>query len=116
MTYEQLKRMLVAKGIPEHEIAFMQDAKNNKEKDEIFEKVRSGEIRVLVGSTEKMGAGTNVQTRLCALHHIDCPWKPSDIEQRIGRIARRGNQFFSEVREYRYTTKDSFDLFMWETN
>ena len=115
-SYEQLKRMLVAKGIPEHEIAFMQDAKNNKEKDEIFEKVRSGEIRVLVGSTEKMGAGTNVQTRLCALHHIDCPWKPSDIEQRIGRIARRGNQFFSEVREYRYTTKDSFDLFMWETN
>lgn len=114
--YEKLKELLVDKGMKANEIAFIHDAKNNDAKEAIFAKVRSGEIRVLVGSTEKMGVGTNVQDRLCALHNVDCPWRPSDIEQRIGRIARRGNLYFSEVNEYRYTTVGSFDLFLWETN
>lgn len=114
--YDELRRLLVERGIPEHEIAFIHDAKSNDQKEQIFSKVRSGEIRVLIGSTEKMGVGTNVQERLAALHNVDCPWRPSDIEQRIGRIARQGNLFFEQVEEFRYTTKDSFDLFMWETN
>lgn len=115
-TYTELKERLVALGIPESDVAFIHDAKNNDAKEELFAKVRSGEKRVLIGSTEKMGVGTNVQERMCALHNVDCPWRPADIEQRIGRIDRQGNLYFSEVGEYRYTTKDSFDLFMWETN
>lgn len=114
-SYETLKELLVEKGIPAKEIAFVQTAKTKAALEAMFAAVRNGEIRVLIGSTEKMGAGTNVQDRLCALHNVDCPWRPSDIEQRIGRIARRGNKFFDEVEEYRYTTQDSFDLFMWET-
>lgn len=114
--YAALKDLLVDMGMPGADIAFIHDAKTNDAKEKIFEKVRSGEIRILFGSTEKMGVGTNVQERLCALHHVDCPWRPSDIEQRKGRIERQGNKFFAEVEEYRYTTKDSFDLFMWETN
>ena len=115
-SYETLKEILVAQGIPAKEIAFVQEAKSKAALEAMFAAVRNGEIRVLIGSTEKMGAGTNVQDRLCALHNVDCPWRPSDIEQRIGRIARRGNKFFDEVEEFRYTTQDSFDLFMWETN
>ena len=115
-TYSDLKDKLVALGMSPKEVAFMHDAKTNAQKEDIFAKVRSGDIRVLIGSTEKMGVGTNVQERLGMLWNIDCPWRPSDIEQRIGRIARRGNKFFDEVTEARVTTKDSFDLFMWETN
>lgn len=115
-TYEELKERLVELGMPAADIAFIHDAKNNDQKEELFSKVRSGEKRVLIGSTEKMGVGTNVQERLCALHNVDCPWRPADIEQRNGRIDRQGNLFFKEVEEHRYTTKDSFDLFMWETN
>ncbi|MBA1280212.1 N-6 DNA methylase [Stutzerimonas stutzeri] len=115
-TYTELKERLVELGVPAQDIAFIHDAKNNDAKEELFAKVRSGEKRVLIGSTEKMGVGTNVQERMCALHHVDCPWRPADIEQRDGRIDRQGNLYFTEVEVYRYTTKDSFDLFMWETN
>lgn len=115
-TYTELKERLVALGVCADDVAFIHDAKNNDAKEELFAKVRSGEKRILIGSTEKMGVGTNVQERMCALHNVDCPWRPADIEQRIGRIDRQGNLYFSEVGEYRYTTKDSFDLFMWETN
>lgn len=115
-TYEYLKAKLIELGVPAHEVAFIHDAKNNDAKEALFAQVRSGEKRVLIGSTEKMGVGTNVQERLCALHNVDCPWRPADIEQRNGRIDRQGNLFFKEVGEYRYTTQDSFDLFMWETN
>jgi len=114
--YQRLKDELMALGMPAKEVVFIHDAKTNDAKEVLFAKVRSGEVRVLIGSTEKMGVGTNVQDRLCALHNVDCPWRPSDIEQRIGRIARRGNLFFDEVDEYRYTTVGSFDIFSWETN
>jgi hypothetical protein len=115
-TYQKLRDLLTERGIADRDIAFIHEAKNDAEKEALFDKVRSGEIRVLIGSTEKMGVGTNVQERLCALHNVDCPWRPSDIEQRIGRIRRQGNKFFDKVTEYRYTTKDSFDLFMWGGN
>ncbi len=115
-TYEDLKRQLVEAGVPANQIAFIHDAKNDAEKMAIYDQVNRGDIRVLIGSTEKMGAGMNVQERLCALHHVDCPWRPNDIEQRNGRIRRQGNKFFEEVEEFRYTTKDSFDLFMWGGN
>lgn len=115
-TYQKLRDLLVATGIPDKDIAFVHEAKNDAEKEALFEKVRKGDIRVIIGSTEKMGVGTNVQERLCAMHDVDCPWRPSDIAQRRGRIERQGNKFFSEVRNYRYTTKDSFDLFMWGAN
>jgi len=115
-TYQKLRDLLVERGIPDHEIAFVHEAKNDTEKEALFDKVRKGDIRVLIGSTEKMGVGTNVQDRLVALHDVDCPWRPSDIAQRRGRIERQGNKFFESVRNYRYTTKDSFDLFMWGGN
>lgn len=115
-TYEALKELLADRGMPADEIAFIHDAKTDDEKEALFTQVRSGAKRVLLGSTEKMGVGTNVQERLCAIHHADCPWRPADIEQRKGRIERQGNLHFDKVKEYRYTTKDSFDLFMWETN
>jgi len=115
-TYQKLRDLLNEKGIPDTDIAFVHEAKNDAEKEALFEKVRNGDVRVLIGSTEKMGVGTNVQDRLVALHNVDCPWRPSDIEQRIGRIRRQGNKFFDEVTEFRYTTKDSFDLFMWGAN
>ncbi|WP_326430262.1 N-6 DNA methylase (plasmid) [Stutzerimonas frequens] len=115
-TYTYLKDRLIELGVPANDVAFIHDAKNNDAKEALFAQVRSGEKRVLIGSTEKMGVGTNVQERMCALHNVDCPWRPADIEQRIGRIDRQGNLYFSEVDEYRYTTQDSFDLFMWETN
>ncbi|WP_219096329.1 helicase-related protein [Pseudomonas sp. UMAB-40] len=115
-TYQKLRERLVELGMPNKDIAFVHEAKNDAEKDALFAKVRSGEVRVLIGSTEKMGVGTNVQDRLCALHNVDCPWRPADIAQRRGRIERQGNKLFDEVTEYRYTTKDSFDLFMWGGN
>lgn len=115
-TYQKLRDQLVQLGMPDKDIAFVHEAKNDVEKDGLFAKVRSGEVRVLIGSTEKMGVGTNVQDRLCALHNVDCPWRPADIAQRRGRIERQGNKLFTEVTEYRYTTKDSFDLFMWGGN
>lgn len=114
--YDTLKALLIEKGIPSEEIAFIHEAKTNDAKEALFSKVRSGEIRVFMGSTEKMGVGTNVQERLSATHDVDCPWRPSDIAQRLGRIERVGNLFFDVVKNFRYTTKDSFDLFMWETN
>ena len=90
--YDDIRKKLMERGIPEKEIAFIHDANNEKQKDEMFAKVRSGEIRVLIGSTQKMGAGTNVQTKLIALHDLDVPWRPADLEQRAGRIVRQGNE------------------------
>lgn len=115
-TYQKLRDLLVERGIPDKDISYVHEAKNDAEKEALFDKVRKGEIRVIIGSTEKMGVGTNVQERLCALHDVDCPWRPSDIAQRRGRIERQGNKYFENVRNYRYTTKDSFDLFMWGGN
>jgi len=113
--YNDVKERLLAGGIPLEEIAFIHDAKNDIEKFALFNRVKSGAVRFLIGSTAKMGIGTNVQDRLAAIHELDAPWKPADIEQRLGRIVRQGNSFKS-VKIFRYTTEDSFDLFMWETN
>jgi len=111
--YNDLKVKLMDKGIPADEIAFIHDAKNDKQKAELFAKVRSGEVRVLIGSTAKCGAGTNVQKKLIALHHLGVPWKPSDIEQQEGRILRQGNDN-KEVDIYRYITKSTFDSYSWQ--
>ncbi|WP_166739058.1 PLxRFG domain-containing protein [Alkanindiges illinoisensis] len=119
--YDDLKAKLIAKGIPENEIAFIHDANTDLQKQELFGKVRSGQIRVLIGSTSKMGAGMNVQDRLVALHHLDAPWRPSDLEQREGRIIRQGNMHYKadpdgfEVGIYRYATKQTLDSRMWQT-
>ena len=112
--YQDMKDKLVAKGILEHEIAFIHDAKNDNQKQQIFDNVKSGKIRVLFGSTEKMGAGTNVQDKLIALHHMDCPWKPAEIEQREGRIERQGNTN-PEVDIFKYVTKGTFDAYLFQT-
>ena len=112
--YDDLRDKLVGKGVPDDQIAFVHDAKTERAKKELFEAVRAGEVRVLMGSTQKLGEGTNVQTRLVALHHLDCPWRPSDLEQREGRILRRGNQN-AEVDIYRYVTKGTFDAYMYQT-
>ena len=112
--YTDLKEKLMAKGIPEHEIAFIHDAKTEVQKSALFSKVRAGQVRVLIGSTFKMGAGTNVQRKLVALHHLDIPWRPSDIEQREGRMIRQGNEN-DHVVVYRYVTKGTFDAYMWQT-
>ena len=112
--YDDIKTKLIAKGIPDKEIAFIHDYNSDKQKQQLFSKVRNGSIRVLFGSTEKMGAGTNIQNRLVALHHLDCPWRPSDLTQREGRILRRGNQN-SQVEIYKYVTKDTFDAYMYQT-
>jgi hypothetical protein len=112
--YDDLKEKLVARGIPEAEIAFMQDFDSDAQKLALFKQVRSGQVRVLMGSTQKMGAGTNVQERLIALHHLDAPWRPADVEQREGRILRQGNQNKS-VHVFRYVTEGSFDAYMWQT-
>lgn len=119
--YDDLKSKLVALGIPENEIAFIHDAKTDLQKSDLFGKVRSGRIRVLLGSTAKMGAGTNVQDRLVGLHHLDAPWRPSDLEQREGRIIRQGNLLYDrdpdgfEVEILRYATKQTLDSRMWQT-
>lgn len=112
--YDDIKKKLIAAGVPEAEIAFIHDAVTDDDKEALFEKVRSGEVRFLLGSTSKMGVGTNVQERLVAMHQLDPPWKPADIEQRLGRMDRQGNMF-EEAYSFIYTTEDSFDLFMWET-
>lgn len=111
--YDEIKKELTARGIRTEEIAFVHDAKNDKQKQELFEKVQNGTIRVLIGSTQKMGAGTNAQRRLVALHHADCPWRPSDLSQRDGRIVRQGNMN-KEVEIYNYVTKGTFDSYLWQ--
>lgn len=111
--YDELKKQLIELGIPQEEIAFIHDAKTDLQKENLFEDMRNGKRRVLLGSTAKCGAGTNIQKRLVALHHIDCPWRPSDIEQREGRILRQGNDN-KEVFIYRYATKKSFDSYLWQ--
>lgn len=113
VVYDEIKRMLMLKGIPSEEIAFMHDAKTKDQKQRLFDDVIAGNVRILIGSTEKMGAGTNVQKKLVALHHVDAPWRPRDIEQREGRILRQGNEN-KEVEIFTYVTKDSFDANMWE--
>ena len=112
--YDDIKVKLLKKGIPEHEIAFIHDADTETRKKELFAKVRLGKVRVLLGSTFKMGAGTNVQDLLVATHDIDCPWRPSDLEQRSGRIIRQGNNN-DEVMIYRYATQGTFDSYLWQT-
>ena len=111
--YDDLKKKLMAKGVPEAEIAFIHDANTEVKKTELFSKVKSGQVRFLLGSTAKMGAGTNVQDRLIALHHLDVGWKPSDLEQREGRIIRQGNRN-KKVHIYRYVTEGTFDSYMWQ--
>lgn len=112
--YEDIKKKLVARGVPENEIAFIHDANTDEKKKALFAKVRSGQVRVLMGSTAKMGAGTNVQDRLIALHDLDAPWRPGDLEQRKGRIERQGNMN-ETVHVYRYVTENSFDSYLWQT-
>ena len=112
--YDDIREKLVAMGIPKQEIAFIHEANSDKQKDELFAKVRKGEIRILMGSTQKMGAGTNVQNKLIALHDLDVPWRPADLEQRAGRIVRQGNEN-KEVNIYRYVTENTFDAYLWQT-
>ena len=109
--YDDLKRKLMDMGVPEREIAYIHNANTDIKKAELFTKVRNGQVRFLLGSTAKMGAGTNVQDRLIALHHLDVPWKPSDIEQQEGRILRQGNQN-QKVQIFRYVTEGTFDSYM----
>ena len=111
--YNDLKKKLMEAGIPEEEIAFIHDANTEARKKELFSKVRSGQVRILMGSTQKMGAGTNVQDRLIALHDLDCPWRPSDLAQRLGRIVRQGNQN-PEVEIFRYVTEGTFDAYLYQ--
>lgn len=112
--YNSIREKLIEKGIPENEIAFIHDANTEVKKDDLFKKVRSGDVRVLLGSTSKMGAGTNVQKLLYASHDLDCPWRPADLEQRSGRIIRQGNTN-EKVHIYRYVTKGTFDTYLWQT-
>jgi N12 class adenine-specific DNA methylase len=112
--YDEIRQKLVARGIPEKEIAYIHDADTDLQKKTLFDSVNAGRVRILLGSTEKMGAGTNVQKRLVALHHLDAPWRPRDIEQREGRILRQGNENPS-VHIHRYVTEGSFDAYMWQT-
>ena len=111
--YDDLRDKLIAKGIPAEEIAYIHTANSEAQKKELFGKVRSGQVRVLIGSTQKMGAGTNVQTKLVALHHLDCPWRPSDLQQREGRIIRQGNEN-PEVDIYTYVTENTFDSYLYQ--
>ena len=112
--YDDVKAKLIAMGVPEGEIAYIHDANTEAQKAALFSAVRSGKVRILLGSTPKMGAGTNVQTRLIAEHHLDIPWRPSDIEQREGRILRQGNEN-PKVEIFRYVTESTFDSYMWQT-
>lgn len=111
--YDDMKQKLIVRGIPEQEIQFIHDANSESKKAELFGKVRSGKVRILMGSTAKMGAGTNVQRKLVALHHLDVPWRPADIEQREGRMIRQGNEN-KAVQVYRYVTKGTFDAYSWQ--
>lgn len=110
--YEDIRKKLIKKGIPAEQIAFIHDSNTEAQKAELFAKVRSGQVRILLGSTQKMGAGTNVQTKLVASHDLDCPWRPADLEQRAGRIVRRGNEN-DHVKIFRYVTKGTFDAYTW---
>ena len=112
--YDDIREKLVARGIPREQIAFIHEANTEVRKKELFAKVRTGQVRVLMGSTFKMGAGMNVQDRLVALHDLDCPWRPGDLEQRSGRIIRQGNRN-KEVHIYRYVTESTFDAYLWQT-
>ncbi|MBO5127094.1 MAG: DEAD/DEAH box helicase family protein, partial [Clostridia bacterium] len=112
--YEDIRDKLIARGVPKSEIAFIHDADTEVKKKDLFTKVRSGTVRVLIGSTQKMGAGTNVQDKLIALHDLDCPWRPGDLAQRAGRIVRQGNMN-PEVHIYRYVTEQTFDAYSWQT-
>lgn len=111
--YDDLKKKLLDAGIPENEIAFIHTADSEAKKKELFAKVRAGQVRILMGSTQKMGAGTNVQDRLIALHDLDCPWRPSDLQQRLGRIVRQGNEN-EEVEIFRYVTEGTFDAYLYQ--
>lgn len=112
--YDDIRDKLVASGIPREEIQFIHDADTEIKKKELFAKVRSGQMRILFGSTQKLGAGTNVQDRLIALHDLDALWRPGDLEQRAGRIVRQGNMN-PDVHIYRYVTEKSFDSYLWQT-
>ena len=112
--YDDIREKLVNLGVPKEEIAFIHEANSDKQKDELFAKVRKGDVRILLGSTQKMGAGTNVQNKLIALHDLDVPWRPADLEQRAGRIVRQGNEN-KEVNIYRYVTENTFDAYLWQT-
>ena len=111
--YDDIREKLIAAGVKSDEIAFIQNAKNEKEKDSLFEKVRKGKIRILLGSTVMMGTGTNVQDKLVALHDLDVPWRPSDLEQRAGRIIRQSNEN-KNVKIFRYVTEGTFDAYLWQ--
>ena len=111
--YDDVRNKLVERGIPKEQIAFIHEYNTEAKKAELFAKVRAGQVRILMGSTPKLGAGTNVQDRLMALHHLDCPWKPSDLEQQEGRILRQGNQN-DKVKIFRYVTENTFDSYMWQ--
>ena len=112
--YEDIRQKLIANGMPKNQIAFIHEANTDTKKKDLFSKVRSGRVRVLIGSTQKMGAGTNIQDRLVALHDLDCPWRPGDLEQRKGRIVRQGNRN-KKVEIYRYVTEGTFDAYLWQT-
>jgi len=112
--YDDIRSKLIARGVPAEQIAFIHDANTEVKKKELFGKVRSGQVRVLLGSTSKMGAGTNVQDRLVAIHDVDCPWRPGDLQQRKGRIERQGNQN-KKVHVFRYVTEGTFDAYLWQT-
>ena len=111
--YDDMREKLIQRGIPAEQVRFIHEATTDAQKKELFAKVRSGEVRILFGSTPKMGAGTNVQDRLVAIHNLDCPWRPSDLEQRQGRIERQGN-LFPEVQVYRYVTEQTFDAYLYQ--
>ncbi|WP_457945434.1 SNF2-related protein [Caproiciproducens sp. LBM24188] len=111
--YDDMKQKLIQLGIPEEQIKFIHDANSEKQKEQLFADMRSGKVRILFGSTSKMGAGTNAQNKIVAIHHLDCPWRPGDLEQRNGRAFRRGNEN-SEVTEYRYVTEGTFDAYSWQ--
>lgn len=111
--YNDIRKKLIERGVPESEVRFIHEAETDVKKKELFQKVRKGEVRVLRGSTQKMGAGTNVQDRLIALHDVDCPWRPADLEQRSGRIIRQGNSN-PKVEIYRYVTKQTFDAYLYQ--
>jgi len=111
--YDDIREKLIVRGVPAEQVRFIHEAATDAQKKELFGKVRSGEVRVLLGSTQKMGAGTNVQDRLIAIHNLDCPWRPSDLEQRQGRIERQGNMF-PEVEVYRYVTEQTFDAYLYQ--
>ncbi|MEG1525868.1 MAG: helicase C-terminal domain-containing protein, partial [Clostridia bacterium] len=111
--YDEIRAKLLALGVPENEIAYIHNAKSETQKKDLFAKVRAGQVRVLLGSTARMGAGTNAQQKLVALHHVDCPWRPSDLQQREGRIIRQGNEN-PEVDIFSYVTEGTFDAYLYQ--